>query len=64
MKQMDEASGINRTEEYGRPNMASLPPELGRRIFSQIIASRKPDAEWLDKECRKLREQIYENEDA
>ena len=62
-KQMDETSGINRTDEYGIPNMASLPPELGRRIFSQIMAAQKPDTEWLNKECRKLREQIYENED-
>ena len=34
---------------FAKPNMANLPPELGRAIIEQILNTPKPDDDALEK---------------
>lgn len=45
-------------KRYGRPNMAALPPELGKAIFEEILSTPRPDDEKLDAEARMLEKQM------
>ena len=36
---------------FAKPNMANLPPELGRAIIEQILNTPKPDDDALEKEA-------------
>lgn len=46
------------TIRYGKPCMTNLPPELGARIFKQILNSPVPDREKMRAESRRLVEEI------
>ena len=43
---------------YRKPNMASLPYDLGKAIFEQILSTPKLDEEKLEAEARKLEDEI------
>ena len=46
------------TTRYAKPNMANLPPALGKAIFSQILSTPKPDDEKLNEEARMLEKEM------
>ena len=39
---------------YGKPCMTNLPPELGREIFRQILASEPLDRRKMEPYCRQV----------
>jgi len=39
---------------YGKPSMTNLPPELGKRIFEQILNSPKVNWNEMHKKAQKL----------
>ena len=43
---------------YWKPNMAALPPRLGRRIIKYIMMPRKFDYSQLDAECDLLEQEL------
>ena len=43
---------------YAKPNMANLPPKLGKAIFRQILGTPKPDDEKLDAEAKLLEKEM------
>ena len=43
---------------YWKPNMAALPPRLGRRIIKYIMTPRKFDYSELDAECDFLEQEL------
>ena len=43
---------------YWKPNMAALPPRLGRRIIKFIMTPRKFEYSQLDAECDLLEQQL------
>ena len=43
---------------YWKPNMAALPPRLGRRIIKYIMTPRKFDYSQLDAECDFLEQEL------
>lgn len=52
---------------YAKPNMANLPPKLGKAIFQQILSTPKPDDAKLDEEARRLEREmikVRDHEDA
>lgn len=51
-----EINGVH----YGKPNMAALEGEWGRRIFDHIAATPRVDRERLDRECERLERRIRE----
>ena len=54
------------TLTYGKPNMASLPPALGKKIIQQILSTPVPDQEKIHvkaKELEKKMVEIRESED-
>ena len=58
---------MERPIRYGKPCMTNLPPELGVRIFKQILNSPRPDVEKMEAECDRLIEKfvaIREREEA
>lgn len=48
------------TVRYGKPSMTNLPPELGARIFKQILNSPVPNREKLSREASRLEVAIAE----
>ncbi len=51
------------TTRYAKPNMADLPPVLGRAIFEQILNTQKPDDEQLSEEARRLEKEMVKVRD-
>lgn len=45
---------MERQIRYGKPCMTNLPPELGVRIFKQILNSPRPDREKRRAESKRL----------
>ena len=48
----------NHPIRYWKPNMAALPPRLGRRIIKFIMTPRKFDYSQLDAECDLLEQKL------
>lgn len=48
------------SNKYGKPNMTSMPSELGIRIFKQILRTPTPDYKRLVKKADKLEEKMIE----
>ena len=46
------------TTRYGKPNMTSLPRELGVQIFKTILSTPAPDFEKMEREADKLEQQM------
>ena len=46
------------TIRYWKPNMAALPPELGRIIIKEIMTPRKFDYSKLDAECDQVERKL------
>ena len=51
------------TTRYAKPNMADLPPELGKAIFKQIMSTPKPDDEKKSEEARILEKEMVKVRD-
>ncbi|MBP3803301.1 MAG: hypothetical protein J6I76_05275 [Oribacterium sp.] len=51
------------TIRYAKPNMADLPPTLGKAIIKQILNTKKPDDEQLSEEARKLEKEMVKVRD-
>lgn len=51
-----EVNGVR----YGKPNMAALEGEWGRKIFDEIVTSPRLDRKKLDRECEVIRQRIRE----
>lgn len=45
---------------YGKPNMAALEGDLGRRILDAIASTPRPDFERLDRECAEVNRRMLE----
>lgn len=45
---------------YGKPNMAALEGDLGRRIMDVIASTPRPDFTRLDKECEEVNRRMRE----
>ena len=45
---------------YGKPNMAALEGELGRRIIDHILATPPVDFRRLDEECEEINRRMRE----
>jgi hypothetical protein len=43
---------------YWKPNMAALPPRLGRLIIREIMTPRKFDYSKLDAECERVEQEL------
>ena len=43
---------------YWKPNMAALPPRLGRLIIRQIMTPRKFDYSKSDAECERVEQEL------
>ena len=43
---------------YGKPNMAALDGELGRRIIETIRSTPRLDYSRLDRECQEIEENV------
>ena len=43
---------------YGKPCMTDLPPELGRRIISEIMSTPRPDPSILEERTRAAKEEL------
>lgn len=43
---------------YGKPCMTDLPPELGRRIISEIMSTPRPDPSILEEKTRAAKEEL------
>ncbi len=43
---------------YWKPNMAALPPRLGRLIIREIMTPRKFDYSKLDAECERVERKL------
>ena len=43
---------------YWKPNMAALPPRLGRLIIREIMTPRKFDYSKLDAECERMEREL------
>ncbi len=43
---------------YWKPNMAALPPRLGRLIIREIMTPRKFDYSKLDAECERVEREL------
>ncbi len=48
----------SRPIHYWKPNMAALPPELGRLIIKEIRTPRKFDYSKLDAECDRVERKL------
>ncbi len=48
---------------YAKPNMANLPPKLGKAIFQQILSTPKPDDAKLGEEARRLEREMIKIRD-
>ena len=48
------------TLRYGKPNMANLPPELGRAIIRQIMGTPAPDRKKRKEEADRLEQMMAE----
>lgn len=51
------------TVRYGKPSMTNLPPELGARIFKQILSSPVPDREKMRRESARLLNEMVAERD-
>ena len=51
------------TTRYAKPDMTSLPAELGRAIFQQILSTPKPDDERMAVEARALEKEMVKVRD-
>ena len=45
---------------YGKPNMAALKGELGRRIIDTILSTPRPDFTELDRKCAEVSARMQE----
>ena len=45
-------------KRYGKPNMADLPPELGRMVIEAIRNSQPFDFSKLDAECERVEREL------
>ena len=50
--------GTKRPIRYWKPNMAALPPRLGRLIIREIMTPRKFDYSKLDAECERVEQEL------
>ena len=46
------------TTRYGKPNMANLPPKLGKGIITQILNTPAPDRDKLHERARSLEKEM------
>jgi len=51
------------TTRYAKPDMTSLPAELGKAIFRQILSTPKPDDEQMAVEARALEKEMVKVRD-
>ena len=45
---------------YGKPNMAALAGELGRRIIDTIMSTPRPDLTELERKCAEVNARMQE----
>ena len=45
---------------YGKPNMAALEGELGRRIIDTIMSTPRPDLTELERKCAEVNARMQE----
>ena len=50
------------TIHFRKPNMTSMPPEIGRKIIREILNSPKPDRQKKLEECERIELQWLEDE--
>ena len=43
---------------YWKPNLAALPPDLGRMVINEIMTPRKFDYSKLDAECERVEREL------
>ena len=51
-------ANVANTVRFGKPSMTDLPYELGRRIFSQMNSTPKPDFTKTRKEVDEIKQKI------
>ena len=57
------ASIVSNGITYGKPNMAALEGELGRRIMDTIVSAPRPDQAEIDRRCAEISGRIQEARD-
>ena len=56
--QIEKEEPMARTTRFGRPNMAALSGEMGRKIFYHIMSTPPPDFEKMHEESMELMRQM------